>query len=256
LSSNSIQIPLRQVPESLIALISDVLHSYSTTLIKIPRGKDRPERPFQIGSGTFVSLENTFGILTAQHVARELDGNCSLGLAIIQDEHVCQIENNYLKIVDVASAPIPADGPDLAFIVLPGPAVSTIKASKFFFDLTADKQLLLHNPPSLDSGIWFVCGTPAEKTQFEESDKGFREAIAFKGFAFATGATKEYVRDDYDFIEVGADYNPNSDIPQSYSGMSGGGLWQVLIRQSAVGMLEPTRYFLSGVVFYQSEVMN
>jgi hypothetical protein len=38
--------------------------------------------------------------------------------------------------------------------------------------------------------------------------------------------------------------------------VSGGGLWQVLLRKSQEGKLEVSDYILSGVAFYQSPLME
>lgn len=251
-----IELPLSQTPESLLARIAEMVHSYSTALVKMSVDHEGHERIHQIGSGTFVSVGDTYGILTAQHVSNELHGPCDLGLALIRHEHVLRIKKDYLKIIEIASASIPSEGPDLSFIALPASNVSTIKAVKSFLELSFDKDKILNNPPPLDFGIWFICGTPSEGTEEEESEKGFGGVISSHGNCGATGVNREYVMGDYDYIEVGIDYSGSGGIPSNFGGMSGGGLWQVLTRQTEEGELEPTKHLLSGVIFYQSDVIN
>ncbi len=248
---------LSQMPMSLIERIANSLHPYSTVLVKARldrAGNKRP--PIQIGSGTFTSMGNVYGILTAQHVARELEGECALGLALIQGEHIHLIERQYLDVLHVASAISPADGPDLAFIVLPASSVSTIRAVKSFYNLSVDREELLSNPAALDSGIWFLCGAPGEKTTGEKSKIGYDGVLAFRGMCYGAGADRQFEKEGYDYIELDVEYKEGIDIPHTFGGMSGGGLWQVPIRQLEGGELEPIKILLSGVIFYESAIEN
>lgn len=43
-------------------------------------------------------------------------------------------------------------------------------------------------------------------------------------------------------------------LPKNFGGISGGGLWQILLKDSSVDKFEPTCYILSGLAFYQSEL--
>ncbi len=92
-----LEIPFSQIPNSLIEFIAKRVNSYSAALIKVVVDKEGRNKDYQIGSGTLVSIGNTHGILTAQHVSRELVGRCKLGLPLIQDEHRHEIEKDYLR---------------------------------------------------------------------------------------------------------------------------------------------------------------
>jgi hypothetical protein len=250
-------IPLSQMPISLIEQIANRLHPFTTVIVKLQRdqaGNKKP--PVQIGSGTFIAIGNVYGILTAQHVARELDGDCALGLALLKHEHIHLIERQYLDVIHVASAIVPADGPDLAFIVLPAPNVSAIKAVKSFYNLSAEKEQVLSRPLPLDWGIWFLCGAPGEKTAKEESAIAYDGVFSFGGMCYAAGADREFQKDGFDYIELGVEYKDGADLPSTFGGMSGGGLWQVPLRQAENGMLEPSTLLLSGVIFYEFRIDN
>lgn len=251
-----IEVPFSNIPKDLLELISTSLHSYSTVLIKIPKDARAPEDLQQIGSGTLVSIGNLFGILTARHVSRELEEEpCELGLAMFLDEHVYSIPREYLNFVPSPTAKDESKGPDISLIILPS-NIGTIKSLKSFYDLNFHKQELLTAPPQLDSGAWFLCGTPAEGTKTGKSEKGFRGTTSFYGTCGLTIARREYPSGEYDYIEVGAHYDEKTDTPLTLGGMSGGGLWQVLIRKLENGEFEPTKYLLSGVIFYQSKLEN
>jgi hypothetical protein len=47
-------------------------------------------------------------------------------------------------------------------------------------------------------------------------------------------------------------HDSSPDIPQSFGGVSGGGLWQIPLIKSLEGNIEPKEYILSGVVFYET----
>ena len=62
-------------------------------------------------------------------------------------------------------------------------------------------------------------------------------------------------RDGFDFISMPVTYGSNPDIPLSFEGMSGGGLWQIQLTNEAAG-IEAGELLLSGVVFYQEALSN
>ena len=46
----------------------------------------------------------------------------------------------------------------------------------------------------------------------------------------------------------------NQDLPTSFGGVSGGGVWQVPLIRDRQGDLEADDYILSGVAFYQTKL--
>jgi hypothetical protein len=55
----------------------------------------------------------------------------------------------------------------------------------------------------------------------------------------------------FDYLDIRIDYGDRTDLPTSFGGMSGGGLWQVLCRKTSTGVIDPEDYILSGVTFFQ-----
>jgi hypothetical protein len=245
---------LNQIPEDLIAEISQSLHWYSTGLVKVYRDKGGKEKAHLVGSGTLISVGSVHGILTAQHVVALLREPCSLGLTLSPQAHKFAIEVNYLRILEIAKATISSEGPDLAFIELPLAAVSTIRANKSFYNLPKVRPRMLDSPPPDDMGIWFICGVPDEQTTIDESEKGFDYLLGFHSLCGATGISQAYIYGDYDYFELDVKYSNSEVVPKSFGGVSGGGLWQVLLLKDREGNMVMKEYFLSGVAFYQSEV--
>ena len=56
---------------------------------------------------------------------------------------------------------------------------------------------------------------------------------------------------NYDYVEMPVIPIRNPDVPTSFEGMSGGGLWQIPLRRNAQGAIDYDRPLLSGVIFYQ-----
>jgi hypothetical protein len=248
---------MSDLPDSLISQIADKLHVYSTALFRLWFDDQGVRRGQPFGSGTFVFIEGTYGVLTAQHVVDRLSDPYTLGLSVAREdeEHAMSVERNSLRIVEVAKPELEEYGPDLGFIVLTDwDNVTTIKASKLFHPLDLDKDELLNCPPPLDVGIWYFCGAPEERMVEEASERGFLGIMSFQDLCLAGGPSMTCKRGDYDYFDFDAD--ENAQRPISYAGMSGGGLWQVTLGQSEGGALIPSRYLFSGVSFYQGVRSN
>lgn len=244
--------PMKELTDAFLKGIADRLHLHSTVLLKLWLDDNRNQDGRPIGSGTFVSVGDTYGIVTAHHVAELLAEPFALGLGIAREgeEHAMRVERHSLQIEEVAIPEIEEYGPDLAFItLLDGNDVATVKASKLFHALDRDRDELLSRPPPDDAGVWFYCGTPEERTVAEDSEKGFLGLLTFQDLCLAGGPSVSCERGNYDYFDLDSD--KDNEGPSSYSGMSGGGLWQVTISQSEEGSPTPGRYLFSGVSFYQ-----
>lgn len=243
MSNQVFETSLSKIPEYLIREIAGVIHSYSTPLIRIIRKGGKKEDGVLIGSGTFINIQGVYGILTAHHVAHQLEFGSFLGIILIPDEHRNVTNFQYLKTVDIAKGLNDADGPDLSFIMLPSIKVSEVKPYKHFIDLAVDREIMLDKPPAIHGGIWFLCGTIGEKTKEERSSRGFGPVLALEGMCAAVGVDRIYREDGFDYIEADVEYDKGLDIPSTFGGMSGGGLWQVTIKKYDDERLEPDKYF-------------
>ncbi|MEZ4644318.1 MAG: hypothetical protein R3E31_16560 [Chloroflexota bacterium] len=114
---------------------------------------------------------------------------------------------------------------------------------------------MIENRPDPHSGIWFIWGIPDEYTEVLELDKGLRKVMSFTGGSMLVGPNREYTCGEYDYIEADIDYNGLNKPPDSFGGISGGGLWFIPIKRSG-DTLEPADFILAGVAFYQSEIKN
>jgi len=138
------------------------------------------------GSGTLVSIDGVEGILTAEHVVRDLRKRQSAGIILCGyregevhqfgfDTRLCQ-DFSYC-----AQAGRPADGPDLSFLVLPPNKTASLKARKTFYNLSKRRDAMLDNPPSRELGVWAIYGLADEWTKLGQPQKVFQQIKAFHG---------------------------------------------------------------------------
>ncbi|MBI4833842.1 MAG: hypothetical protein HY811_03335 [Planctomycetes bacterium] len=236
--------------------LEQYIKCYAIGLTKIQSNKNISDSVL-LGSGTLIKTQNTYGILTAQHVAATLKDSNELGLIISEIEH-----RHIVFIKDILEVAKPLDlsdysqGPDLAVIILPPEAIGTLKAKKSFFDISYKREKRLKEAVNYEEGVWFICGFPEEYTKKVSSTQGYNYA---KEFYCICGETpihpiqKEHINGDYDFVEGGVNYNVDKTLPGSWCGISGGGLWHLLLKEQENGSINVDDTILSGVIFYQTE---
>src|SRR3990172_1700842 len=247
------QFALGEIPDELLRRITSRLHTHSTALLRL-KGRTGPERPLYIGSGTFVSIGDIHGILTARHVADKLAGPFHLGLAMAREgeEHRFAVNMNSLSIIRIPEGETEEFGPDISFIALSDwDGVATIRASRSFHQLLIDRDELVQNPPDVDIGIWFVCGSPEEMVTEGTSETGFGGAISLTNYCYAGGVDPGYEKGDFDYFDVPFKGGDSTALLRSYEGVSGGGLWQGTVRRSDEGGFTAGRFLYSGLAFLQ-----
>ena len=110
---------------------------------------------------------------------------------------------------------------------------------------------MLERPEAIQNGFWILSGIVSERTSDASPEGGFTKVKIFRGMHGAGSVTKEFDQGDFDYLVFEALYNEFYEGPESYEGMSGGGLWQVVVKPNG-DKLVVSEYLLSGVAFYQS----
>lgn len=241
-------------PDFLTEITRSILN-HLVGLIRIRKEKSSDDIQL-IGSGTLVCLDNSFGILTAHHVLEAIPANGTLCLILPyhDKEHRYTIDISDITKMPIARGNVDSDGPDLAFIKLPQPYIGQIKAHGTFYNLAHDKEEMLNSPVDNNMGMWAVSGFPDEYTKEIESIGCFDGVIKYEGNCLFGGIDKSYSSGEFDYIEMPADYQ--NDVPESFGGVSGGGLWHIILEQPPQGNIKVKRIILSGLAFYQSALDN
>ena len=189
-----------------------------------------------------------YGVLTARHVASRLRRQESVYLAFPRRTRSIPIFARHLIFHLSREGNSPEFGPDLAFIQFPTARLSGLKSIGSFVDLLVHQQ----RAESLDrgDGSWILCGYPDESSSVAQSDEG--PTLNLLGQCFIGPQPESHTSDaEFDYYESRARYSERSTLPESFGGVSGGGLWQ------AESKLENKRWSVfnpvfRGVAFHQS----
>lgn len=242
---------ISDLPKKLLFEISNMIHNYSTALVMYTTGPNGEEMARLIGSGTFVFLSDIFGILTAAHVAGLLRGSFSLGVSLKETEHKYKLNSTVLTIRKIAKGKEDSKGPDLALVILPNAEVGTIRATRNFYNLDRNRQPPLASRKGSNMAVCALCGIPDIQTTDQPSERGFTTVKEYTSYCYFGGIRNIYEVDDFDYCDFEIKYDNTRNIPETFGGVSGGGLW--LIRLPLDEIIEAKDYILFGVAFYQTE---
>jgi len=248
------ELPLGELPEGVIEAAARDLADYSVGFLRVentPRGRNA----VLLGSGTLVSIGSISAVLTAHHVVSILPTTGRLALILTPTVQQHTVDTEGLTYLKIARGTIDANGPDLGAVVLAPSIASAIAAKKTFYNLELRRDQLLHSPPDLHDGFWFVNGFIDEKTVEERGRDGYDLIKGFYNLSGAGGPEEAVAVGDHDYLAFPVSYGERSVAPKSFGGMSGGGLWQVPLTRDPQGQIRHKTPLLSGVVFYQ-EVTN
>lgn len=239
--------------QELETYINDVKIRLSWYTVGIVRIEQDHRYDNLLGSGTMVSLDRNYAILTAQHIVEEIKNATEFGLCISQDVHRLIWQKDHTDIIEIGrpNPTCPEKGPDIALIKLFGDKIVTVKAFKSFYELTHMLDGGKIKPLKYDAGL-FLNGFVGELTT-ESTKQGFKKIMGFSMLTGAVGmADKHWKTDDFDFCKVTA--KCDRDNPRNYEGMSGGGLWKVFAKKTDTGTYEVEDAILCGVAYWQTDV--
>ncbi|MGD0663270.1 MAG: hypothetical protein ABSD38_34930 [Syntrophorhabdales bacterium] len=247
------------LPSRLKGEMSDTIQSYSTPIVMHSRGPDGEQFAELKGSGTFVVSLGTFAILTAAHVVQKLEKevreNRPFALApyVQECEHRYLIKSEFLNLKVVARGEVDAVGPDIGLVGLPEAAIGWIKASRSFYDLDA-AVADMERPDFLDADRYLsvLCGTPDLSKADLPSERGYTGTRQYAQLCFSCFLGSPSVIDDFNYYDTEVVYDEGRSLPESFKGVSGGGLWIVPLRQREGFSVKAGKPMLHGVAFYQT----
>jgi len=239
---------------------------YSTALF--PVFTARVDEP---ASGTFVKFDGNHYILTAGHVWEEFERRRVNGIGLTLREGVSHryAPRRSVFIPFILSHPKKWSrwGPDLALLRVPREIVPTIEAYKAFYDLrktriapplkaklrnvdlTTAAEMLSQEKAFLVE-IAAIMGTPRDLGVFSSQHAEVKITallVDYRG--------KRRLNGKLDYIDFRVKVSSPAPI-SDFRGMSGGGLWRLLIRRSAEGKDEVLGKSLQGVAFFQTRAKN
>jgi len=247
-----------EIPHVLSAA-NDWISDYAVGFAKLS-GNGTAEDADLGGSGTLVTAGGHHAILTADHVLDNLPSRGELGLILptrfVPRLHRAVIKAELARRVTIGDASYDSNGPDLGLLVLPQADVLKLEATKTFYNLDKRRDRMLSAPPTLDMGGWIVCGMVAEWTSDLPPEAGFSRVKIFRGISgFGVVRTERYDGERFDYLEFETKYNAAYQGPDSFKGLSGGGLWQIVLEEHD-GAVTISDVLLSGVIYFQSDLLG
>jgi hypothetical protein len=142
-----------------------------------------------------------------------------------------------------------------ALIVLPKEQIGYLRDEKVFFNVDRRRSRFANGFVDLEREVWLTLGVLGESQEDLGPRPGF---VGVKGYWAICGRSTPpmgYEEGDFDYLEITVDYrDPQSSLPKSLGGVSGGGVWQIPLRRLQSGEIEPEECLLSGVAFYQTAI--
>jgi hypothetical protein len=214
-------------------------------------GQDAPGGVRLTASGSFVTFDNRYFVLTATHVWAALRKspiiNCSAIADISHDFklpvealHSYSLDDNLEKTLGAGKKLEEFDA-DLTLLELHPADRGRVEARSSFFPLERE--------PHTQMNDWVMIGAPgvlAHKDAREINRLSFEIRSIF-----VDTLTQEAERNGLDFLRGLPYQDPNSPI-QNYQGMSGGGLWSLTYYPDKAAD-ERYEVFLIGVIFWQTD---
>ena len=252
-----------QIPRALIDIALEQIRHYVVGLVGLV-SDDPKEEPKLLGSGTLIRCSEKIGILTTHHLINEKNNkdfkdSPIIGFVYSEKPKRPTIRKDHLKILELGKPSTPnkysEEGPDLAVILLPEQETAWITASQSYWVISENR--LQH--PSVtynnDSSIVFLTGFPDILTSGLGPQSQFSKTIRYTCSSFYGPIERESSDDIYDYLEVCVEYGNSGDIPSTFRGLSGGGVWKLPLwydeNNKQVKAKDPVLY---GVAFYESVV--
>jgi hypothetical protein len=249
---------LEDLPREFLSEAMNCFKIFTVPLLSFHPGD--PQIFQSIGCATLIRCGGRIGLLTAWHVLHATtpplpigkDTDHSLGL-IISERDILRLPCRYLIEQPIGEPRSEEHGPDLTFIEIPTmPQLATLKDRKSFWNL--DSVVLEGNTvPRNESHILCTMGTPAEN-QAKTFD-GFKTDFAVEIGGYFTGLRPSKLFDlgEHDYIDTLIEYTAGRRLPESFGGVSGGGLWSFTVAYKA-GLKDPkvNDLLFCGVAFYET----
>jgi hypothetical protein len=216
----SFQRHIRDIPDHVLNSVVERIEPYVVLLV---------HRGNLAGSGTLVSSNNNFGVLTARHVPQEngFDFRAGSGdilqLCIDDKTHSLSIPMDYLERIDIGVPVCEAEGPDIAFIrIPPGNHLEAINAYKSFWNLDHDRESRIEICKSTNGAL--CTSYHADERTIEETDD-LGKLLYFPASIGWGTARRVYEMHGFDYYELGLDPpNKQKGVPDKFGGASGGGV--------------------------------
>jgi hypothetical protein len=252
---------LKDVPTSVDQNIGNAIVDYSVAVCRL-RGDD-PHSFTPLGSGTFVTRNGMHGVLTAHHCLHACNPAVRIG-AQGEDTLLLMVTRSRCILLDSFDAKehplgIPQSdesGPDLTFIeIFPGPKLDLLKAIVSFWNLD-QKHYEFAKELSKPGIIIVEAGFPEIHYRTEIVESAIRHELKHIVFIGGLGDGDISKEGKWDYIRSKCEYRDSAEVPGTFKGVSGGGIWAVRLQVTKDDTWGVKHFCLIGVVFYETEISD
>ena len=241
---------LSDIPEEKIFEACQVTWHYTIGFVRLGIVNNQ-ETADLLGSGVLVTANKQYAILTAHHVLEILPKTGRLGLVLLDKEEKTTIDIDGIDYVKIDRGNTDKDGPDIGFVKLSTNIASVIGAKKSFYNLDKRQELFINNPPNDRDGIWDAQGFIEQLTKVEMDNNRKKMVKAFCQYGAFGGIEGYEIRGKYDYYDFPINDLRRDIDPDNFGGISGGGLWQLILGMNNEGELNVKELLLRGIVYFQ-----
>jgi len=242
---HEIESELRADPSELRERIVRDVGSFTVALLAVT-GSGPAERLQFAGTGTLVTDKVSHFILTAKHVWDEiLSKAVGVGITLKPDtEHKFFIPREAIVISGPAAPPTWNEwGPDLVFLRVPPEFLGTINAVKVFYGINGPAKVKIQQEIGAVE-LHLLMGTPKEKGQFTDTFADLQITGMLQNIF------RKLEKEGWDYVDLDMDLSL-AYVPRNFGGVSGGGLWEILVYRLPGSSKTAWLGTLEGVAFYQ-----
>ena len=227
---------------------------YSVAMAWVSSKTKQTFTPF--GSGTLVRKNGKLGILTARHCVCQMhrqSGRHDRIVLVLRDSRAVYLPPDSLIDYGLTTSLSEEYGPDLDFIeIAPCDQRQTILAIASAWSLDRPFHPLLEQF-SAEGALIASLGFPEERCKSNPFPEGFRRVEYHLTCSHVVSHGDVFEHNGWDYIQSQCFYCDENNLPRSFGGTSGGGIWGVqLLRDKATGKLRIGESGLVGVSFYQT----
>ena len=212
--------------------------------------------PASLGSGTLIKFGDVVGILTCAHVLEEQVKEAEIGILC------CTVRANQTQSlrlsmettdhIIIGSSPWVECGPDLGFLRLPLPIIGAIERFATIVSGDLHRENIVLSEPERTLQLFALSGFVDELTKspiITKYDKNIGIMVSFEEMINIGHVHVDDKNTDRFRFQPVASLGEN--LPSSYKGTSGGGLWQFFLNQDDFSVVQVR---LAGVAYFEKKV--
>jgi hypothetical protein len=195
------------------------------------------EPPNSLGSGTLIKYGKVFGVATCAHAWRAVKASKEVGVMCFtvrgKTQQAKPFNPEEMDAVPFGQYPWTVRGPDLAFVRLPAETEGHFQSLATVRNLQRQWELLT-GEAFRDYHCHAVAGVVDEKTKLSTPSAG-RGVVSFSAFVSVGAVKRRLLIADYDKLAYEPQALPTTELPDSWKGTSGGGLWRLRVNDDDEG---------------------